>query len=98
MTTRRPPPGPFRPLVSVPRATLPDQARQRIAPPIVDEDTVRVDYSGNPLLVITADITLPQTPGFARRLQKLLQSLRQSLEEEAPWLTDVQINVKIIEE
>lgn len=107
MTERRRYPSPFRPLPAVARATLPGQEtaprpqprpRERlpIATPLPATDAVAEVQrftSVNPVLTITAEITLPQKEGYARRLNNLLRALRASLEEEAPWLTNVDITV-----
>lgn len=58
-----------------------------------ESDLVRVTRT-HPLLTITADITLPHTPGYARRLGNLLLALRTTVEEHAPWLANVDIEVK----
>lgn len=88
-------PPPFKPLSAVARSTLPEQINREHV--IARRDTEVVDelreFAAHPRLTITASITLPQRDGYARRLHNLLRSLQASLEEEAPWLSDVEITV-----
>ena len=99
MTTRRPPP--FKPLASVARNALPGQ-RDRYVPQlpqdVVGEVVARVVANREaavPFVTITADVTIPQVEGYAKRLNNLLQSLRSSLLEEAPWLDNIEITVSV---
>lgn len=91
---KRPPP--YKPLASVARSALPGQ-RDRQPPATLPGDVPEIveRHGGVPVLTITADITIPQNAGFARRLNNLLRQLRTSLEEEAPWLSNIEINVHI---
>jgi hypothetical protein len=54
-------------------------------------DTGRV---GPVRIVIEAELNVPATSGYARRVNNLLIDLKRSIEEEAPWLANVTINVK----
>ncbi len=99
MPSRRPPP--FKPLGAVARSALPGQRERRPSPAVVDvvlpgdvPDLV-ASHSRTPVVTITAEITLPQSTGYARRLNNLLRALRSSLEEEAPWLSNIEIQISV---
>lgn len=100
-------PSPFTPLPGIARATLPGQETPAVPPPRPRErrpqptpppaveaiaQTQEVGHA-NPVLTITADVTLPHTDGYARRVNNLLRMLRAALEEEAPWLSNVEITI-----
>lgn len=50
-------------------------------------------FVGPVMLSITGTVTIPATTGYARRLTNLIEQLRRSIEEEAPWLTNVSVTV-----
>jgi hypothetical protein len=95
---------PFKPLASVARSALPGQQRKAELLQRQDEqarqpgeivEVVKQRRSVNPLVTITAEVTIPQTDGYAKRLNNLLRSLQASLEEEAPWLENIEIQLSI---
>ena len=72
-----------------PRAPRPPKAPE--APPAAPEHAPST--LGPVILTITASITIPAVPGYGRRLTNLIADLRAGIEEEAPWLSNVQITV-----
>lgn len=77
---RRPPPRPVAPAAPS-------------APPLPAEPIHTARTLGPVQLILTADVTIPATAGYARRLANLIASLEQSVREEAPWLTNVEVTV-----
>lgn len=81
MSDRRPPPP--RPLVSHP--AVPDDAPAPL--PGVPAQL------GPVVLTIRAEVTIPATPGYAKRLGNLIDDLKRGVIEQAPWLRNVTVEV-----
>lgn len=45
-------------------------------------------------LVIEGRVSLPAKAGYAARLNNLITQIKDSIAEEAPWLTDLRVNVE----
>lgn len=84
MTDRKP--APPRPLVRTP-----DEPPEPPAPALAPVHSAT--GVGPIILTIRAEVTIPATHGYARRLGNLIADLRRSIEAQAPWLTHVTVDV-----